>query len=116
MAKSGEGRRGTVSARESGWGRCPGRVPGRARASRRGPRCRGRVPRAVQVISTVKAYSAARREARDYSPRETAMKRRLLGLLCALALLSLSLAAGAGGPEKKPAGRDRGPVKLTEAG
>src|SRR5438067_8333157 len=44
------------------------------------------------------------------------MKRRLLGLPCALALLSLSLSAGAGGPEKKPAGRDRGPVKLTEAG
>src|SRR5262245_53371823 len=45
------------------------------------------------------------------------MKRRLLGLPCALAFLSLSLTAGADGPETKPAaGRDRGPVKLTEEG
>jgi membrane dipeptidase len=44
------------------------------------------------------------------------MKRRLLGLPCALALLSLSLSAGAGGPEKKQAVRERGPVKLTEEG
>jgi membrane dipeptidase len=44
------------------------------------------------------------------------MRRRLLGLCCALVLLSLSLSAGAGGPEKKPAGRERAPVKLTEEG
>jgi membrane dipeptidase len=45
------------------------------------------------------------------------MKRRLLGLPCALALLSLSLAAGADGPQTRPAaGRERGPVKLTEEG
>jgi membrane dipeptidase len=43
------------------------------------------------------------------------MRRRLLGLPCALALLALSLSAGAGGPDKKPAARDRGPVRLTEA-
>jgi membrane dipeptidase len=44
------------------------------------------------------------------------MKRRLLGLPCALALCTLALSTSADGQPTKPAGRERGPVQLTEAG